>query len=162
MRSLGKSAGKSERILVVKKAWRSLRIDGASRPADEALRNRIRNSRVFLKQVTFSEDVWITLLRHALKTRFPGTGPRSFFSTQQRRMLHTAGKEGGPDHVDAVAPLVLVHRRRSVVPPEEERPQQHNHENKAQEQQNEKTRVRSQPQNRPQKDSRTHPASDAE
>ena len=41
---------------------------------------------------------------------------------------YSGDKTASTNHVDTVAPLVLLHRRRDVVPPEEEAPHEHDQE----------------------------------
>ncbi len=146
---------KAGRILVVKKSMADhFCIDGASPPADDALRERIRNCREFLKRVTLSYDVMGYIADKCLENFVSGHRADVFLLYATKAYAAYCGETMAAfDHVDAVAPLVLMHRKRRFMQHEDERPQQHDQENKAHEKQNEKNQNRGdQPQNQPQKE----------
>ena len=121
---------KSDRILVVKKAV-AASFDLVRSPdvADEALRNRIENAGEFLKQVTVSDGVMEHIAQTCLESAVAGHRAEIFlFYATKAYAAYRGDKKATTDHVDTVAPLVLVHRRRNVIPPEEEAPHEHDRE----------------------------------
>ncbi|AFM28045.1 VWA domain-containing protein [Desulfomonile tiedjei] len=139
---------KKDRTSVVKRAVANrFNLDGPNTLADEALRNRIQNSRRFLKQVTVSEGVWEYIAQRCLENAVSGHRAELFlYYATKAYAAYRGDKKANTSHVDAVAPLVLVHRRRNVLPPEEETTHEHNHEDKENEQQPESNDTQSEQQ----------------
>jgi magnesium chelatase subunit D len=129
--------GKSERALVVKRALEDrFNLDSPFSLSDESLRNRIRNSRSFLQKVTISEEVWDYIAQTCLENAVAGHRAELFlYYATKAYAAYRGDKKAKTNHVDAVAPLVLVHRRRNVLPPEEETNHEHNHEDREKPQQ---------------------------
>jgi len=121
---------KSDRILVVKKAVAdSFDLVRSPDPADEALRNRIASAREFLKQVSVSEAVADYIAQICLESVVAGHRAEIFlFYATKAYAAYRGDRKATIDHVDTVAPLVLAHRRREVLPPEEETPHDHDRE----------------------------------
>ncbi len=124
---------KNERILVIKRSMAN-RFDfaGSSDTADDALRNRIRSCTIFLKQVTVPENVTDHIAQTCMENAVTGHRAELFlFYATKAYAAYCGDKRANMNHVDAVALLVLLHRRLNVAPPEEEpshRPDQKNRE----------------------------------
>lgn len=126
-----------DRTLVVKRTMANrFSLNGSHSLADEALRNRIENSRNFFKQVAVSEGVSEYIAQTCLENAVSGHRAELFlYYATKAYAAYRGDKKANTSHVDAVAPLVLVHRRRSVLPPEEEAPHEHDHEDRKDQQQ---------------------------
>lgn len=126
-----------DRTLVVKRTMSDrFSPDGSHSLADEALSNRIQSCRSFLEQVTVSESVSEYIAQTCLENAVAGHRAELFlyYATRAYAAYH-GHKKASTSHVDAVEPLVLVHRRRSVVSPEEQTTHEHNREDRKNEQQ---------------------------
>lgn len=118
---------KRDRIRIVKRAMAN-RFGGTeiAGPIDEALRNRIVNSRAFLEKVSVSEAVTDYITRTCLENAVAGHRAEVFlFYATKAYAAYRGDKKATMEHVDAVAPLVLTHRRRSLAPQEEHPPPEH-------------------------------------
>lgn len=121
---------KTDRIAVVKRNMANrLSLVGPPNLADEALRNRIKSARGFLGQVTLAEGVAEYIAQTCLDNAVSGHRAEIFlFYATIAYAAYRGDKKATTSHVDIAAPLVLVHRRRNVIPPEEEETKSHDHE----------------------------------
>lgn len=128
---------KTDRMAILKKhVANKLALDGVSHLADEALRNRIQNSRGFLKQVTLSEGVSEYIADTCLENAVSGHRAELFlFYAAKAYAAYRGEKKVTIDHVDTIAPLVLIHRRRNIMPPPEEESREQEREQQQQEHQ---------------------------
>ncbi len=122
---------KTERILVVKKTLAGrFALDAMLSPSDEALRDRIQNSRNFLGNVTVTDGVADYIAQTCLENAVSGHRAELFLYYATKAYASYLGDmKATTNHVDAAAPLVLAHRARQVLPPEEEASQQRDREN---------------------------------
>jgi len=113
---------KTERILVIKKAMADrFALDAILGPSDEALRNKIQNSRNFLRKVAIPDEVADYIAQTCLENVVSGHRAELFlYYGTKAYAAYLGDRKATTNHVDEVAPLVLVHRRRQVLPPEEE------------------------------------------
>lgn len=113
---------KKDRILILKKVLAdSLSVTAGTNAADDALKERIKSCRRFLGQVTVSREAMDRIAGASLENAVAGHRAEVFLYYATKAYAAYCGeKKATPRHVDTVAPLVLFHRRRNVVPPEEE------------------------------------------
>ena len=146
---------KAGRLMIVKQAMGGhFSFDQDSNRADAALRQRIKNCGRFMERVTLSSDVMDYIAKTCLEDVVAGHRADIFlFYATKAYAAYCDDTKVVFDHVDAVAPLVLLHRKRSVMQPKDEKPQQRDQENKEQEKQPEKNQNRAnQEQNSPEKE----------
>ena len=130
---------KTERILVVKKALAGrFGLDEILSPSDEGLRHRIENSRNFLQKVGVSDGVTDYIAQICLENAVSGHRAELFLYYGTKACAAYLGERNATtNHVDAVAPLVLVHRKRQLMPPEQEASEPHEREGQEKDRQSE-------------------------
>jgi len=130
---------KAGRILVVKKALAGrFAFDAFLSPSDQALRRRIENSRNFLRKIIIADGVTDYIAQICLENAVSGHRAELFlYYGTKAYAAYLGDTKATTNHVEAVAPLVLVHRTRQVVPPEEEPSDQHEREGQEKDKQSE-------------------------
>lgn len=119
--------GKKERTLIMKKSLtRSFVHYGDASFSDDALREKIMSCRIFLKDVAIPSDVLEHIARTCVESGVSGHRADAFlFYAAKAYAAYCGDKTTTTKHVDVVAPLVMIHRQRSIK--EQEEPQ-HEHE----------------------------------
>ncbi len=128
---------KSERAQVVKTAMAG-RFSGGTvpGPSDTLLRKRIENSRKVLEMVSVPDPVAEHIAQTCLENAVSGHRAELFlYYATKAYAAYRGDKIASTSHVDAVAPLILVHRTREVVPHEEEALHDHDRERQEKEKQ---------------------------
>ncbi|MGO9571131.1 MAG: VWA domain-containing protein [Desulfomonilaceae bacterium] len=130
---------KTDRILVVTRNLANrFALDAILSPSDEALRNRIRNSRSFFQQITVPDGVADHIAQTCFENAVSGHRAELFlYYAAKAYAAYCGDKKVTASHVDTVAPLILIHRTRQLVPPEEETSHDHDHEDKEKDKQSE-------------------------
>jgi len=130
---------KNDRILVVKRALANrFSPAGSLSPADEALRNRTRNSRSSIQQIAVPDSVADYIAQMCVENAVSGHRAELFlYYATKAYAAYRGDKQAATNHVDTVAPLVLIHRARQPVQPEEEASHHHNREDREKDKQSE-------------------------
>jgi magnesium chelatase subunit D len=130
---------KADRMLVVKGAMANrFTLDATHNPGDEALRDRIRSSRNILEEIVVPDEVAEHIAQICLENAVSGHRAELFlYYATKAYAAYLGDRKATTDHVNAVAPLVLVHRTRNLMSPEEEASRDHQHEDQDKNEQSE-------------------------
>jgi magnesium chelatase subunit D len=106
-------ADKHDRLLLLKHTLQNASQGGDSlHPLDASLRNRVLNCRSFVKNIPISETILDHIARTCEENCVSSHRAELFLYYAARAYAAYSGSpEVQPQHVDNVAPLVLVHRR---------------------------------------------------